>query len=113
MRDHKPIKMEEFNGLWKRGDPESAPLDHFTDCNNIQYIESGFKTRDGISFYLGDEAAPEVEILRIHPYTMQDRLIHLFLTTDGKIFRDDAPSIGGEILTIVGMTDFNCVSIAG
>jgi hypothetical protein len=46
MRDHEPIVLEEFNGLWKRGDPESCPIDHFPDGENFQSIESGFETRD-------------------------------------------------------------------
>src|SRR5574339_282835 len=40
IRDHQPIVIEEFNGLWRRGDEDSCPIDHFPDCNNIQFIES-------------------------------------------------------------------------
>jgi hypothetical protein len=45
-RDHDPLVIEEFGGLWQRGDPESAPSDHFIQADNIQYIHSGCETRD-------------------------------------------------------------------
>jgi len=111
VRDHKPIVLEEFNGLWKRGDKESTPLDHFADCNNIQFIESGFETRDGI-----DPVYETVlkNILRIHPYTTQESQDLLILTSGGNIIHYKPPgTFIGPIKTIATMTDFNVVSIAG
>jgi hypothetical protein len=37
LRDHQPIEITEFNGLWRRGDVDNTPLDHFSDCNNIKF----------------------------------------------------------------------------
>ena len=45
LRDHEPITIEEFNGLWDRGDFDSCPSDHFTACSNVDYAESSVLTR--------------------------------------------------------------------
>jgi hypothetical protein len=63
MRDHEPIVLEEFNGLWKRGDPESCPIDHFPDGENFQSIESGFETRDGLDTLSGPS-----NVIRMYRY---------------------------------------------
>jgi hypothetical protein len=53
MRDHEPIVIEEFNGLWKRGAAEECPIDHFPDGENFQSVEGGFETRDGLDVLPG------------------------------------------------------------
>jgi hypothetical protein len=45
MRDHTPVPIDEFLGLWARGDNESCPKDHFTDCLNVQYNQSSVEAR--------------------------------------------------------------------
>lgn len=81
MREHDPIVLEEFNGLWKRGNPESCPIDHFPDCNNIQSIESGFETRDGLDVLHGPGNV--IRIYRYNSPTLGEGLISLH--TDGTI----------------------------
>ena len=41
LRDHKPFVIEQFGGLWARGDAESCPSDHLIQADNIQYFHSG------------------------------------------------------------------------
>lgn len=111
LRDHNPIPIEEFNGWWKRGDQDSVPIDHFSDCENIQYIESGFETRDGL-----DTLLAQGNIVRLYNYRMQTGESLLLLNTSGEIFHallDGSNTVYGPILTISGMTDFGFVSIAG
>ena len=49
VRDHQGITLSVFNGLWNRGTPDTVPIDHFSDCNNIDFTgSSSFRTRDGI-----------------------------------------------------------------
>src|SRR5690242_12963653 len=106
-RGHEPVVIEEFNGLWKRGDADSVPIDHFADCNNIQYIESGFRTRDGL-----DTLIAKGNVARMYNYKLPTGDSFLILTTDGEIFHallDDTHTVYGPILTIAGMTDFNFV----
>lgn len=102
LRDHEAIVIEDFNGLWRRGDPDSVPLDHFSDGENFQFIHSGFKTRDGLQTYraVGN-------VLRVYNYVMQDGESLLILNTSGEIYHSiNQSTLHGPILTIVGMTDF-------
>ncbi len=85
MRDHKPIVIEEFNGLWNNGDPEVCPIDHFSDCENIAFIQSGFKTRSGIDLYQSLATALG-NILRIYNYVMQTGESLLVLVEGGNIY---------------------------
>lgn len=85
LRDHEPVVLEEFNGLWDRGDEEDVPLDHFRDVENCDTSKfgSGFRSRDGIGIYQ-DVVAPLGNILRMHNYVMQTgySLIVLVRATD-------------------------------
>lgn len=108
MRDHQPITIEEFNGLWKRGDADSTPPDHFSDCENIAYIQGGFRTRDGIDIY---PAIPN--IVRIYTFNQETGQSLLLLDSGGNIYDTGSPTPTTPILTVAGMTDFGFVSIAG
>ena len=72
-RDHEPVVIETFNGLWDRGDVESVPLDHFSQADNIQFTHSGFETRDAIAPYL-------TEVLKIPRVSR----IYNFVTRQGE-----------------------------
>lgn len=110
MRDHIPITLEQFNGLWDRGDVEEVPQDHFSDCENLKFIaSSGFGTRDGINAYQ-DVLAPLDNVVRKYNYLLPTGSTLLVLTWDGttgKIYHIvDATTVYGPILTITGMLDF-------
>lgn len=112
LRDHNSVVIEEFNGLWRRGGQEAVPQDHFDDCNNIQYIDSGFKTRDGIDTFI-----PGVEnIVRMYNYKLQDGESLLVLNNIGEIYHvllDGSETVLGPILTIAEMDDFGFTDVAG
>lgn len=113
MREHDTIVLENFNGLWKNGDDDSVPMDHFIQADNIQYFTGGFETRDGHDLYQ-DLGTTLGNIARIHPYKMQTGLTLLVLDTTGHIHHVVSPGLTyNNILTIATMTDFNVVSIAG
>jgi hypothetical protein len=114
MRDHQPITIEEFNGLWSRGDVESTPLDHFSGCNNIKFVgPQGFGTRDGIGRHQ-DVGSPLSNILRMYNYPTSDKNTLLVLTSGGLIYHViDSTTMFGPILTIPAMTDFGFVPYAG
>lgn len=114
MRDHTPIRIEEFNGLYDRGCLEDVPLDHFSDCNNLKYFsDNNVGSRDGIGRHQ-DVASPLASILRVYNYPTSDKNTILVLTSAGSIYHVvDATTIHGPILTIVGMTDFAFVPYAG
>lgn len=112
MRDHEPIVIEEFNGWYKRGDADSCPADHFPDCDNIDYIDSGFKTRDGLEPFIASRTTGERDILRIYDYSTDTKQGLLSLDTNGDIYFV-VPSIPSStfVLHVAGMTDFGFVSI--
>lgn len=109
MRDHTPYIIEEFMGLWARGDADSCPGDHFPDCNNIDFIESGFKTRDGL-----DTLLAKGNVVRMYNYVQPTGDSLLILDTDGNIWHallDGTDTIYGPILSIATMTDFAFVAM--
>lgn len=117
LRDHKPVIIDKFNGLWKRGNNEEVPQDHFIDCENIRFVGStAFATRYGIDKHQ-NVAVPLGHIVRIYNYITTQGSTLLVLTFDGttgKIYHVvDSTTVFGPILTITGMTDFGFVPYAG
>jgi len=114
MREHQPINLTQFNGLWARGNPEETPLDHFSDCNNLKYLGTAtFTVRDGLG-QSQDVAAPLSNILRFFNYPTQAGNTLLVLTEGGNIYHViNTTTIFGPILTIAAMTDFNCAIYGG
>jgi len=111
LRDHPGVVIEEFNGYWNRGGEEAVPLDHFDDCDNIQYIESGFETRDGINTFVAQN-----NIVRMYNYKLQDAESLIMLDSSGNIHHallDGSSTIHTNILQIAAMEDFGFVAIAG
>jgi hypothetical protein len=109
--DHGAVVIDNFMGFYKRGDPEACPLDHFQDCNNIQYLTArGFRTRDGIDIY----PAPGNNILRIYTYVQQNKESLLILDDQGNIFDSGNANPNVPILTLTTeMHDFGFTSYAG
>src|SRR5512139_338677 len=90
MRGHAPITIEDFNGLWDRGDDDTCPSDHFLEATNIQYFDGGFQTRDGIDLY--QTAGTIYDVRRIHPYKMMSGLTLLVLDGSGAIHHVVSPT---------------------
>lgn len=117
VRDHTGIVLSTFNGLWQRGDVDTTPLDHFSDCNNIDFVGNSFKTRPGIDI-LQSVNVPIDNIVRIYNYATQQANTLIVLAIDGsgngKIYHVvNASTVFGPILTIAGMTDFAFIPYAG
>lgn len=111
LRDHEPFVIEDFNGLWARGDKESAPSDHFIQADNIQFIHSGFETRDGLDVYPG--FTPVGDVLRVYNYTMQTGQSLLFLGSSGWIYHQIGSNAPVGILHLPQMEDFGFVAYNG
>lgn len=117
-RDHQPVVIDQFNGLWQRGDVDNTPLDHFTDCENIRFIGSNaFTTRHGITISQ-NVAIPLENIKRIYNYPTMTGNTLIVLTYDstngGRIYHMVNPTtVYGPLLSIMTMTDFAFVPYAG
>jgi hypothetical protein len=116
-RDHEPLVISEFNGLWDRGDRDNTPMDHFAQCNNVKYVGSNsFRTRDGIGISQ-TVAVPLSDVKRIYNYPTQTANTLLVLTVTGTIGTIyhvvNSTTVFGPILTIDGMQDFAFVPYAG
>lgn len=117
-RDHQPIVIEDFKGLYQRGDSDDVPLDHFSEAENLAHVSKSVTPRPGIGISQNVEA-PLLDIRRIYNYPTQDgnTLIMLAMNEDGEtgeIYHFvDATTTFGPILSIVGMTDFAFISYAG
>lgn len=116
-RGHEPINLSKFNGLWQQGDPEEVPPDHFTDCENIQFIgDSGFGTRFGIGPHQTVNV-PLKSVRRLYNYVTATGNTLLALTWDGTngtihhvVDGTTTPSV---VLTIAGMEDFGFCPYGG
>lgn len=117
MRDHSPLTLDQFNGLWARGNVEETPMDHFSECHNLRYVgSSAFASRDGIGPHQ-TIAAPLANILRMYNYPTDTGNTLLVLVKDGvnySIFHVvNKTTIFGPILTLANMTDFGFAPYAG
>lgn len=118
LRDHQPVSIEEFNGLWRRGSKEETPLDHFQDCDNVvSGSGNSFGTRPGLGISQ-DVAVPLSNVKRIYNYPTNtgNTLIVLVINSsdEGEIYHVvNSTTIFGPLLTIAGMTDFAFVPYAG
>lgn len=104
MRDHLPVTIEDFKGLWKRGPDDSCPIDHFSDGQNVAFIESGFETRPGLDTFIG-----KGDVLRIYNYKTQTAEGLLILDINNDIYHallDGSNTLYGPVLHIADMTDF-------
>lgn len=108
MRDHKPIRIDQFNGLFSRGNEDSVPPDHASDCNNLAFGQGEVHSRGGFTPY-----APVPNCRRMYTFNQETGQSVLALDDIGNIYDNGSPTPLVPILTVIGMTDFGFVSIAG
>lgn len=111
------MPLTQFKGLWNRGDVDTTPLDHFTDCQNLNLSDlDSFGTRPGIGISQ-DVSVPLSNVKRIYNYNTGEANTQLVLTVEGdegNIYHVvDADTVFGPILTIAGMQDFAFVPYGG
>src|SRR6187399_2239470 len=113
-RDHPPLVIEDFQGLWKRGDDESAPSDHFIQADNIQYGHSFVETRDGVIPYL-NSPLPVLQFHRIYNYVTQTGQTLIAMTEGGYIYHIAGPTnpYTTAIAQFPAAQDFGFVAING
>lgn len=118
VRDHQGIPLDDFKGYYNRDEVDSTPKDHFSECNNIDYLDKGFGIRPGI-LISQDVLVPLTNIRRVYNYATQSANTLIVLTYDydtnyGSIHHVvDEHTVFGPLLTIKNMTDFAFVPYAG
>ncbi len=104
MREHTPIAVTGFNGVYDRGQDDSCPQDHFIDAKNVRFDVSEVYTREGLSLSL---TIPNIR--RTHSYKRMGEVPRLLiLNSSGSIY--DSTNLASPIITIAGMTDFSCLT---
>lgn len=119
VRDHEPIILDQFNGLWDSGEDKEVPKDHLSDIQNLRFIGArGIGTRYGIDRHQ-DVVAPLGNVVRIYNFITQSANTLIVLTYDpvtdsGKVYHVvDSTTVYGPILTKTGMSDIGFAPWAG
>lgn len=120
VRDHSPLPLGPFKGLWRRGDPTNTPLDHFEDGDNLLRIGKAWETRPGIAISQ-DVVAPLKNIKRAYNYprlTSNDEIVLVYNESLNTyeiyhLVNDGTNTVYGPILSKATMTDFAFVPYAG
>lgn len=100
---HVPITVDDFRGLWSRGDSEATPEGYFTDCLNVRYGYRKVSSRYGSII----ENTTSFNIKRFHIYNRTGEAPRLLiLDSTGKLW-DSAIGFVTPILNIATMTDFS------
>lgn len=118
VRDHNGIVIDQFNGLYDRGDTDSVPIDHFTYSLNVKSIAtSAFGTRDGVAVSQS-VSVPLRNTKRYYDFPTQNGNTLIVLVENdagnGEIYHVVSPTlVYGPLLTLVGMKDFVFLPYAG
>ena len=111
MRNHQPVPIGKFNGIWDRSYPDDVPIGKLLDGKNLIFKKNGIETRPGFSNLAGfGGLTVPFAIKRIETYKRigeADRL--LILDSFGSVY--DSTNLSSPILTVVGMTDFSVLSL--
>lgn len=106
MRDHEPLTISSFRGLFDRGRSEAVPQDHARSSQNNEFLMGGVKTRSGF-----DLSLTKANLRRIAIYKRTGEATRLLvLDNAGNLY--DSLDLSTPILTVVGMTDFSMITIS-
>lgn len=114
VREHDPVIIEEFNGLWSRGDDESCPLDHMLLATNIQFIHSGVETRQAAAPYasLVSYQKDIRQTMRVYNFTTQKLGQTFLVLSEGWIYHVVTPTDMRLIYNTGFVEDFAFIQIA-
>jgi len=117
LEDYQKKEFSDFIGLYDRGDDDSVPESHFSDCLNIDFEIGEVKTRPGLStsITLG-YGAGNGKVRRFANFLTSVGSITLILDDAGNLYTFSARS--GDTattirLTVGGATDFSAVQLLG
>ena len=100
-RDHTPIKLENFKGIFDRGRDEVCPRNHFIDALNLVHDHDEIKTREGLHRLHAD-----VDPRRVFVYKRINEASRLMILKPGGVLVDSL-NIGSPVITIPRMEDYS------
>ena len=100
-RDHEPIRISKFMGLFDRGQDETCPADHLIDALNLVHDHDEIRTRDGLSRLLTLPA-----IKRFFVYKRMNEASRLMILVAGGALYDSL-NLATPVITIPSMVDFS------
>ena len=102
--EHEAKLINEFKGVFDRGQDEAVPLNHSIEAFNVSFDTREIRSRFGSALDLTITGP----LLRVHTYEKSGEATrYLCLKDNGSIYDSTAPTVA--ILTIPAMTDFSCV----
>lgn len=106
IQDYKPIVLDDFEGLYKRGSPDECPKDHAICCENLIFTAAReFRTRDGT----GTSVATTWPVKKSCLATFNDsQVILITLDLSGNLYQGNNPT---PLLSIADMIDFSFLNI--
>lgn len=108
MRDHIPVTVSDFFGLFDRGADDAVPHGHSLTCNNLQFFENEIQSRYGT----GLNYSSITNIKRIELYKRPGEVTRLLvLNSSGSLYDSTEPLT--PILTNAYMTDFRVQTFFG
>ena len=112
LEDFKNVVVNNFRGLFIRGDEENCPSDHFTDCLNVRFEHDNCLTREGT--YLSHASLGGIGVIKrwfnyLEPSTLDQCM--LILTTGGAIKKLKVGSLSAAIITNANATDFSAIML--
>jgi hypothetical protein len=106
MRDHKPIIVNDFRGIFDRGEDESVPSGYFIDSKNNRFLRRGVKTREGSSLRYNITG----KIRRMEVFKKTGEASRLIILDDaGNLY--DFINSNFPILHVDNMIDFSMVTV--
>lgn len=113
LEDYKSLTLDDFKGLWSRGEDDQVPLDHFSDCLNVDYELGEARTRDGLSSSITVGYASG-KIRRFANIFNPVGIITLILDEAGNLYTHSSragDTATTPLITVAGATDFSAIQM--
>jgi hypothetical protein len=110
MRGHTPVTIEEFKGLFDKGNKDDIPLDHFQICQNMSFGQGRMFSRPKWSLFSN---AINQRVRRTFTYNAQSTTFLIYMTYDGYLYTQKVhPTIEAPVFRQAwdDTTDFDMVS---
>lgn len=118
LEDYEKLTLSKLKGLWSRGAQDTAPLDYFLDCLNIDFDPSEVRTRKGLSsaITLGYGAGNGKVVRFVNFFNPTAGIITLILDNSGNLYSFSSragDTATAPLITVAAATDFSAIQVLG